>query len=421
MPPYWSHHDNRASVRDFKAIIWGDVAPGKALDDDRRSIAKGLTSKFKKLLSKTSLARRSAARGSLLVSRSAEGRVAVWDMELAERNGILRGHVSFVYDVAFGPDGTQVASAAWDGTARLWDVTTGRQTALLRHDQSLSGAKIVSSVAWHPGGGQLATVTRGDTITLWDLATGKPRRVFSAPTGDWSRRRPGGLQPGGHSAGRGSRDGSVRFWDVATGEPAGVLQGHQGSALDVAFSPDGSQLASVGYDRTVRLWDVATRAEVKVLRGDAEGYRIAYGADGHLIAACSFGGTVRIWDAYTYQELVELWHGNRVLGLAFSREGTRLATACGDNTIRFWDVGTGKEVCELRGHEAYVHAVAFSPDGTRLASASGDSTVRIWDTVPQSMRAQPPDHYGPPRGRSHPRPIKSSAPAGDSRTGVRPH
>ena len=140
------------------------------------------------------------------------------------------------------------------------------------------------------------------------------------------------------------------------------------------------------------------RAAVKVLPGDAEGYRIAYGADGRLIAACSLGGNVRLWDARTYQELAALPHGNRVLGLAFSREGTRLATACGDNTIRLWDVATGKEVCELRGHEAYVHAVAFSPDGTRLASASGDSTVRIWDTVPQSMRAQRADHCRLPRG-----------------------
>jgi WD40 repeat protein len=75
-----------------------------------------------------------------------------------------------------------------------------------------------------------------------------------------------------------------------------------------------------------------------------------------------------------------------------------LATACGDNTIRLWDVATGKEVCELRGHEAYVHAVAFSPDGTRLASASGDSTVRIWDSLPQSVRAQPLDDCRLSRG-----------------------
>ena len=72
--------------------------------------------------------------GSRLVSGSTDGTVRIWDMNLVERNGILRGHESFVYDVAFSPNGEQVASAAWDGTARLWDATTGRQTGLLKHE-----------------------------------------------------------------------------------------------------------------------------------------------------------------------------------------------------------------------------------------------------------------------------------------------
>ena len=169
----------------------------------------------------------------------------------------------------------------------------------------------------------------------------------------------------------------------------------------------------MGFDRTVRLWDVASRKPAKILPADAEGYRIAYGADGRLIASCSQGGTVRLWDAHTYHELAALRHGKRVLGLAFSREGTRLATACGDNTIRIWDVATAKEVCELRGHEAYVHAVAFSPDGTRLASASGDTTVRIWDTVPQAMRAQPLYDRRPTRCKFN-RAAQFLAPAGNS-------
>ena len=180
-----------------------------------------------------------AAQGSLLVSRSDDGESRVWDMELAERNGILRGHGSFVYDVAFSPDGTRVASAGWDGTARLWDAANGRQTALLRHDARHSEAHIVSSVAWHPDGNQLATATRGDAITLWDLAAGKPRQVFTAPTGYWTGDARAVFNPAGTLLASGSRDGSVRLWDVATGEQAGTFPRTRGPPWMWPSAPTG--------------------------------------------------------------------------------------------------------------------------------------------------------------------------------------
>src|SRR5262249_34418696 len=105
-----------------------------------------------------------------VISYSIDGTVRIWDLDLLERNGVLRGHTSFVYDVAFSPDGAQVASVAWDSTARLWDATTGRQTALLEHTQPY-----VTSLAYSRDGRTLATANTQYGAVLWDLTTGKSR------------------------------------------------------------------------------------------------------------------------------------------------------------------------------------------------------------------------------------------------------
>jgi WD40 repeat protein len=321
--------------------------------------------------------------GRLLVSLADDQTYRVWDVGLAERTGLLRGHTSFVYDVAFRPDGAQVASAAWDHTVRLWEPLAGRQTALLHHEEP-----VVCALTYRPDGQQLATITFDNRLQLWDVASAERRHVIPLGTVVYwpvppraAYNRQGTLLAAQLGPGR------VGLWDPATGRQLDVLHKGEGRVYDVAFRPDGEQLAAGGEDKLIHIWDVARRVEVATLSGHSEKvYRLAYSKDGSLLASGSSDQTVHLWDTKTLQELAVLPCGSSAYGLAFTPDGSRLAVGCSDNTIRLLDVARRQEVAELRGHEGYVHSVAFSPDGTRLASASGDSTVRIWDTVSPSVR-----------------------------------
>ena len=163
------------------------------------------------------------------------------------------------------------------------------------------------------------------------------------------------------------------------------LRGHEKLVDSVAFSPDGSVLASGSDDGTIRLWDVSTEQPIgEPLRGhDRRVTSVAFSPDGSLLASGSWDVTIRLWDVSTGQPIGEPLRGSEdtVLDIAFSPDGSVLASGSWDSTIRLWDVSTWQPIGEpLRGPvNQPVFAVAFSPDGSMLASGAEDSTIRLWD------------------------------------------
>ncbi|KAK0731912.1 quinon protein alcohol dehydrogenase-like superfamily [Lasiosphaeris hirsuta] len=189
------------------------------------------------------------------------------------------------------------------------------------------------------------------------------------------------FSPDGSRIASGSEDETIRIWDAKSGKEVRKLEGHSGWVSSVAFSPDGSRIASGSWDETIRIWDAKSGKEVRKLEGHSNWVSsVAFSPDGSRIASGSADETIRIWDAKSGKEVRKLeGHSGWVSSVAFSPDGSRIASESADKTIRIWDAKSGKEVRKLEGHSGWVSSVAFSPDGSRIASGSWDETIRIWD------------------------------------------
>jgi WD40 repeat protein len=189
--------------------------------------------------------------------------------------------------------------------------------------------------------------------------------------------------PDGTRLASASSDQTVRIWDARTGREERVLRGHTRSVTSVAFSPDGARLASGSWDASVRVWEVRTGREQYVLRGHtAEVNAVAWDPKGTRLASASGDNTLRIWNAQTAkEERVLPGHTHPVVSVSWAPDGTRLASGSMDQTVRLWDARTGRQERLLSGHIALVASVAWSSDGRRVASGAHDHTLRLWDAV----------------------------------------
>ncbi|KAL0947881.1 hypothetical protein HGRIS_010516 [Hohenbuehelia grisea] len=171
------------------------------------------------------------------------------------------------------------------------------------------------------------------------------------------------------------------------------LHGHLEEVTSVAFSPNGTRIASGSADKTIRVWDASTGdLTMQPFEGHSAGVRaVAFSPDGTRIASGSADKTIRVWDASTGDLTMQPFEGHsaRVRAVAFSPDGTRIASGSDDKTIRVWDASTGDLTMQpFEGHSDWVSAVAFSPDGTRIASGSDDKTIRVWDASTGDLTIQ---------------------------------
>ena len=282
----------------------------------------------------------------------------------------IKGHTSRIYDLAFSPNGKQLASASGDNTVRIWNIPSGN----------------------------LHKVIQGHTA-----------HVFSVD-----------FRGDGNRIVTGSGDRTARVWQVNSGAQVAEFSGHTDRVLGVAFAPDGSQVASVSDDGTVRIWNAGNGSQTQMIEhGTAGVYAVDFHPNGRLIAVGATNGELGIWNVSNGNRAHRMTNHNRAIQkVGFSQNGSRLVSASADNTVRVWNAGNGSLIQTIQGMPvnsgaisadgffvvsgnngrafiwkagngnrimpldhisgSAVRAVAFSPNGQLVAMGGDDGVIRLW-------------------------------------------
>ena len=191
----------------------------------------------------------------------------------------------------------------------------------------------------------------------------------------------------------------VRTWTTDNGAPIETFEGHKGPVLAAAFTTDGAILSGAA-DNSAIVWNPTPAWTLERTIGNVDApatfvdrvIALAYSPDGKLLATGggepSRSGELKIFNVAdgSLARTITDAHSDTIFGLDFSPDGAYLASSAADRFVKVWNMASGAHHKSFEGHTHHVLDVTWKSDGKVLASCGADNVIKIWDFITGDQR-----------------------------------
>ncbi len=310
-----------------------------------------------------------------------DGTGGIWSLIPDQELVTLEGQTADLNALSFSPSGSDVVTAANDGTARIYRAAGPWRSTF---NAQLCGCG--NEIGWQPH--KVVALDRSNNdivLQAWQLPAGRPvpdPTVLDTDSADTGAV----LSSDGKLAATWSdtaQTSTVTVEDTATGKVVFTLPAT--TVARVSLSADDRLLAVIDAQGRLHITTLSSGHTI-VGTGWSEpcqgsGNPPAVSPDDRLVAVYSFCGQVKVGRVATARPSETYSQTGQLSAAAFNPVGNRLALASWDDSVTVLNVGTNKPVLELVGHTRGVDGVAYSPRGQYIVSTSTDDTIRVWDAV----------------------------------------
>jgi len=350
---------------------------------------------------------------------SGGSKLILWDIATGDELRLFRfSHVTGIFQVGFSEDGSLVLASAGmpEMTTSVWLTESGalqysfpgtsfsirdlslspRGATLMLHDDKQNYLSVIpeekrpvglgtrqgsiKQVEFSPDSRILVSIDNSGGHAVWDVATGHQLKSLPLDGQKLTRVR---FHPNENKLVYGDNDGAVGAIDLGSSTRSMSFDAHPNAVTDLALSPDGQRVLTIGAEKTAKLWNLGTGTLDRAIELESVPRNVSFLPDNEAAVIASDEG---LWSLNVHAGTLDLITAERgTTGYAFNVSSDGHACTSGGRApaafeLNYWDLTQREKIRSLAGHEFGISQCDISPDGAWLVSAGYDRTIRFWET-----------------------------------------